>query len=350
MCSCVKAFSVLRPCAILVVGVSGSLPIHGIGTANFVVTDSRGIGRIWKIHNCLLSHRCDGEEEFNLISVSQILRTRRNAVSFGMDVSRISFQTTKQKGDVDFMMVADDGFYHVDAIPISQNDRRFNTMDCFDVTLETDPVISLIPVAIGGENSAKEEGPTLKPPSRLGAWFVKILWMGTVRTFTGMVNGFGEELLNFCDNYIAPLSIPTARRTYQIDNIDDVSDLSIRFLGIGTERLERTLERSIGLSPMIKKDGKMRHKVPTHNFPQGAWKQGKTPRVAKGIVHGLHRAAIGEVVFTDTFEVDDTGFRYGQAYVDYRSKYGDVIPLRSRKQVGLHSPSFIPDIYTFDLD
>ncbi len=97
MCSCVEAFSVLRPCAILVVGVSGTLPIHGIGTANFVVTDSQGIGRIWKIHNCLLSHRFDGEEEFNLISVSQILRTRRNAVSFGMDVSKITFKSTNYK-------------------------------------------------------------------------------------------------------------------------------------------------------------------------------------------------------------------------------------------------------------
>jgi hypothetical protein len=134
-----------------------------------------------------------------------------------------------------------------------------------------------------------------------------------------MIDGFGEELSNFCEDYIAPLSIPTAKRTYQIDKIEDMSDLSIRFFGIGTERLERTLERSIWLSPMVKEDGKMRHKVPTHNFPQGAWKQGKTPRVSKGIVHGLHRAAIGEVVFTDTFKVDDSGFRYGQTYVQSRS-------------------------------
>ncbi len=42
---------------------------------------------------------------------------------------------------------------------------------------------------------------------------------------------------------------------------------------------------------------------------------------------------MGEVVFTDTFEVEDSSFRYGQAYVDYRSKYGEIIPLKSRKQV-----------------
>jgi hypothetical protein len=161
-----------------------------------------------------------------------------------------------------------------------------------------------------------------------------------------MTDGFWEELSKFCDQYIAPLSIPAAKRSYQVDKIEDMSDLSIRFFGIGTERLERTLERSIGLSPMVKVDGKMRHKVPIHNFPQGSWKQGKTPRVSKGIVHGLHRAAIGEVVFTDTFEVEDSSFRYGQAYVDYRSKYGEIIPLKSRKQVGRSFAEFCARHFT----
>ncbi len=40
MCSCVDAFDELRACAIVVVGVAGSLPIHGIGTAILRVTDS----------------------------------------------------------------------------------------------------------------------------------------------------------------------------------------------------------------------------------------------------------------------------------------------------------------------
>ena len=84
-----------------------------------------------------------------------------------------------------------------------------------------------------------------------------------------MTDGFGDELSEFCDNYIAPLSIPTAKKTYQIDNINDMSDLSIRFFGIGSERLKQTLKRSIGLTPMVKVKGKMRNKVPIHNFPQG---------------------------------------------------------------------------------
>ncbi len=64
------------------------------------------------------------------------------------------------------------------------------------------------------------------------------------------------------------------------------------------------------------------------------WAYGKTPRVSKDKVKFLHRASIAEVCFTDTFETDYSKFRYGQAVVDYRSRYGDIIPIKSRKKVG----------------
>ena len=85
MCACSEAFHTLRACTILVVGVAGSMPVHGIGTAWFVVKIG-GIEQIMKIHNCLL---CHGEDDFNLISVSQILRTRKNEVTFSAKESRI---------------------------------------------------------------------------------------------------------------------------------------------------------------------------------------------------------------------------------------------------------------------
>jgi hypothetical protein len=50
-------------------------------------------------------------------------------------------------------------------------------MDFIDVTLETDPVISVTPATIREEDSMQIEGPKMKPPSRLGMWFVKVLWM-----------------------------------------------------------------------------------------------------------------------------------------------------------------------------
>ena len=92
-------------------------------------------------------------------------------------------------------------------------------------------------------------------------------------SLVGRTDDFEEGLADFCHRYVSPLSIPPARKSYQINDVDDLADLSIRFLGIGSERLKRTLERSIGLSPMVKVDGKMRHKIPTpvpaHNFPSG---------------------------------------------------------------------------------
>jgi hypothetical protein len=66
MCSCSGAFHTLRACAVMVVGVAGSMPVHGIGTAHFVVTVG-GKDYLLCIHNCLF---CHGEDCFNLISVS----------------------------------------------------------------------------------------------------------------------------------------------------------------------------------------------------------------------------------------------------------------------------------------
>jgi hypothetical protein len=103
-------------------------------------------------------------------------------------------------------------------------------------------------------------------------------------------------------------------------------------MGIGNDRLTKTLERSRGLTSG-KRDGRTT-KIPPHNFPQGRWAAGKTPRVSKDKVKNLHRASIAEVCFTDTFEVDDPGYRYGQAFVCYRTRYGDIIPIRSRTKVG----------------
>jgi hypothetical protein len=127
--------------------------------------------------------------------------------------------------------------------------------------------------------------------------------------------------------FVAPTAIPPARRTYGSDNPIHMADLSVRWMGTGDERMRRTLELNRGLTPTT-------GRVPTLNFPQGKFVQGQTPKVRKDKVHHLHRASICEVVFTDTFETGDHHYRYGQAFVDYRSRYGDVIPLRSRKQVG----------------
>jgi hypothetical protein len=63
-------------------------------------------------------------------------------------------------------------------------------------------------------------------------------------------------------------------------------------------------------------------------------KEFKTPRVSKDIVEHLHAAHIAEAVYTDTFQTGDLKFPYAQVFVDRVSRYGEVIPLRSRTDVG----------------
>ncbi len=150
---------------------------------------------------------------------------------------------------------------------------------------------------------------------------------------------FDSELRTFCDGFLSPVAAPPARKTYDPANPVHMADLSVRFMGAGDERLRRTLELNRGLLPTT-------GRVPVHPFPQGKFRQGKTPRVNKGKVHHLHRAAICEVVFTDTFDTGEPTFRYGQAFVDYRSRWGDVIPLRSRTQVGWSFGEFCCRNYT----
>jgi hypothetical protein len=89
-----------------------------------------------------------------------------------------------------------------------------------------------------------------------------------------------------------------------------MSDLSVRFMGTSHEKLQRTVQLNRGLGPVT-------GRVPTLNFPQGKFRQGKTPKVSKNKVHHLHRASICEVVFTDTFETGDYKYAYGQAFVDW---------------------------------
>lgn len=344
MCSCVDAFSDLRSCAIVVVGVAGSLPIHGLGTASFLALDSSGNERIIRIHNCLLCQTTEESDNFNLISVSQLLKTVVSSVTFSVLESSITINQGKKRRPMTFTLTPDDGLYAIDMVPLNASDPRHGQLKSIDLTVKD-------PMELGkGMTMPEGRNTTIKPASKLGIWHVKVLWIGKIISLAGKMKGFDEGLKDFCADFIAPMSIPPARKTYQTNNVEDLADLSIRFLGVGSERLKQTMNRSIGLSPMIKVDGRMRHykptPVPVHNFPQGRWKTGKTPKVDKGIIHNLQQASIGEVVYMDSFEVDDSSHRYAQAFVDYRSNYGDIIPMTSRSQAGWSFTEFCARNFT----
>ena len=135
MCSCSKAFVFIRPCAIIVVGVAGSMPVHGIGTALFLIrVGDKQV--IIKIFNCLL---CHGEDGFNLLSVSQMLRNKQNSLTFSQGNSGVMIQQQKQQMIIPLTEV--DGLYEIQGCPVDTEDDRVGSLRTYDLTLEQDPAL-----------------------------------------------------------------------------------------------------------------------------------------------------------------------------------------------------------------
>ena len=221
-----------------------------------------------------------------------------------------------------FGLKENEGLYELKVSPLYVDDDRIGMLPSVDLTLDDDP-------RLWKTNEDRHCRSDMKAPTKLGVWHCKVLLM-SVNIGMGMPEiqqDYESHLDEFCSSYIVPPSQPTAKRTYRSGEKEDMAQLSLRFMGIGTDRLIQTLRRSRGLTPASKKKGENSSIVPPHNFPQGRWKTGKTPRVVKGKVEGLHRVAIAEACYTDTFETKDSICRYGQVVVDYRSRFGDVLPI-----------------------
>ncbi len=139
--------------------------------------------------------------------------------------------------------------------------------------------------------------------------------MGRVLALNATLD-FDSELRAFSDKFLAPVSVPPARKQYDTGNATDMTDLSIRFMGAGTDRIIHTVGISNGLE---KPPSKAMRRVPPKIFPQGKLKRSKTPVVSKGKVGHLHTAHVAECLYTDTFESSDRRYPYGQAFVDHAS-------------------------------
>jgi hypothetical protein len=226
----------------------------------------------------------------------------------------------------------DDGLYSVSLEPITANDPRFDSLPVFDVTLPGDFVpVTHILSAMPGSND------DILPPR----WTTEILSlsssMGRVLALNASLD-FDHKLRAFSDKFLAPVSVPPARKQYDTGNATDMTDLSIRFMGAGTDRITHTVGISNGLE---KPPSKAMRRVPPKIFPQGKLNRSKTPVVSKGKVGNIHTAQIAECLYTDTFESGDFRFSHGQAFVDHASRWGDTIPLRSRKEVGSAFVTFV---------
>jgi hypothetical protein len=218
---------------------------------------------------------------------------------------------------VDIPLGLDDGLYCLLFEPISSDDPRFQTHQMYDLTPPGDyePCSHRHDQFIGMSSCANSP------------WTTSLLDLpklqGRIFTFNGSLD-FHSGLTSFSDHFLAPAGLPPARKQYIISDPSDMSDLSIRFLGGGTDRILHTVNVSNGLKePPSKKHAR----VPPLNFPQGNLKKFKTPRVTKENVGHIHQESIAEVVYTDTFETGNYKFPYAQVFVDRISRYGDVVPL-----------------------
>ncbi len=77
---------------------------------------------------------------------------------------------------------------------------------------------------------------------------------GRIFTLAGALE-FHSELISFSDAFLAPASVPPSRKQFDVTNAADMSDLSIRFMGGGTDRILHTVEISNGLAkpPTVEK-------------------------------------------------------------------------------------------------
>ncbi len=335
--SCSNAFLTLEPCHIEVVGIAGSLPIFGIGTAVFALTLKGGTEILVRIHNCLYSFG-----EFSLLSVSQMRTIRRNLLDLSLHAPRIRLHSSvEDNGDnkkkfVDIPLEIDDGLYAIAMEPISSDDSRYLSSQIFDITPPGDytPLNQKLGGHDGGTKSTRQMWTTMVltvPPP-----------IGKILTLAGSLD-FHSELASFSDRFLAPAALPPSRRQFDVTNDTDMSELSIRFLGGGTDRIKHTVGISNGLS---KPPSKKHTRVPPLNFPQGNMKAFKTPLVSKDIVGHVLTAEIAEALYTDTFFTGDRKFPCAQVFVDRVSRYGDVVPLRSRTGVGAALVTFVCRHYT----
>jgi len=151
MCSCPDAFLSLRPCAIEVLGVSGSLPVFGVGTAMFVVQAVSDLPVVVLIHNCLLSQG----SSFNLLSVSQFQSSGINTADFTVGAPALTLRS--RRGPMVLPLVLNDGLYGFSAEPLQPNDERYRTLPRFHLTPRSFSLSSTTPA--GGNR----DGPSLAP-------------------------------------------------------------------------------------------------------------------------------------------------------------------------------------------
>jgi hypothetical protein len=213
------------------------------------------------IHDYLLSQG----SPFNLLSVSQFQSSPRNSVNFS--TPQPSLFASAPSGHAFLPLTLEDGLY-------TPSDDRYRSLPRFDLTPTTLPTTTVSALSALADDSGDSRllhpgGPSLPHDlvlGPLGTWSCKMLAGATARNrilaFPSTSISDFDAVRQFCDEFLSPLAAPPARRLYDPTNPLHMADLSASFMGIGDERLRRTIELNRGLLPATAR-------VPVHPFPQG---------------------------------------------------------------------------------
>lgn len=319
--------SSIRPCVVTIEGVSGNLAITAIGTAVLVVVDNSGKEVLLELHQCLQSNGTH-----NLLSLSQLLQHPAVTVTLTNEAPMICVSNTEQAQDFHIPLQVVDGMFVLPFEVLSVTDPRRHGLPTVAITKSEEyrPATSFFPSDHPAAGTVMWRA--IYHQSALVAYANKTFVCSNAR-------GYREKLIEATESvFIDSTTRPTARRKYAPTDPSSMADLSTRMMGTSYDRLKHTIAVSIGLTT---KTGGVR----ANRFPQGTLKRGQVPAVKKRLVHHLHQASVAEVVFTDTFMSGDSAYAYGQAFVCYRSRYGFVVIMKSRRQAGAAFRQFCADIF-----
>ena len=219
----------LRTVAIAVEGVTGTMMIHAMGTAELYVLDIDGNGVILQGANCLMN-----PGTHNLLSLAQMQLHPDVVVSMTNEAP----------------LILHDSGYH---IPIALENGTFVLP--FAVLDPTDPRrigAPVLQITVPGHY----EPPTSRYPDG------SVKWSATSRSQLPMAYadrrlcvplrafGFRAQVAAMADSvFIDSTTRPQARRTYSVTSISAMEDLSTRFMGQSRDRLAQTVKVSYGLHP-----------------------------------------------------------------------------------------------------
>ena len=199
--------SSLRMCSIEIEGVSGSLPVHAIGTARFLVQCSDASWIICLVHNALLTNG-----RHNLLSLSQLLTTTYHGVRFVSPAIVALHERSPTLSLLACPLHAVDGLYSLPARMVSINDPCVSDFPMIELTAP-DPY---------------------DPPASTSLWSCRVL-------VVPIEPSFRDALQSFAESYIAPIAIPPSRRTYVASSVSDMAALSTRFMGVAVIAWPRRL-------------------------------------------------------------------------------------------------------------